>query len=441
MKAITMPLRTNTEQRKILNEWFNTSNYVYNKALYEIKENKAQPNFINLRNLLVTAETKMKDILYKETNDAIKLLKKQQKIPETNQEELNEQIKKQRDILKTIKKETNGGVLSWELNTPKEIRASAVKDVCLAYKTAITNLKRKNIRFFNFKYIKKEDNKKSFTIAHNTVKNNDGIIEIFKTFSKNALKFNMGKRSKLKHCSVNIEHDCRFYRKNGKYYISIPIKKENKKPELNKTNLNYSGVDPGVRTFMTSFGNIGCFEYEHRYKLLKKLKKKKDNMKKRIKEQKQNTQKEKTVCDAEEKGRKKVTKRNFVRLENKLKNHTEELHWKTVHDLLKKNDVLFYGDFKSHEIVRKGKNWVLNTDVNQLKFYQFKMRLIEKAKELGKTVIPTKEHFTTKVCSFCGSLNDPGKSKIYTCRECSIIVGRDVNAAKNILLKGIIEHH
>jgi putative transposase len=82
---------------------------------------------------------------------------------------------------------------------------------------------------------------------------------------------------------------------------------------------------------------------------------------------------------------------------------------------------------------------VLNTNINQLKFYQFKQRLLEKAKERGKTVVPTKEHYTTKICSFCGCINDPEASKVYTCINCSVRMGRDVNAAKNILMKGIVE--
>ena len=72
-----------------------------------------------------------------------------------------------------------------------------------------------------------------------------------------------------------------------------------------------------------------------------------------------------------------------------------------------------------------------------LKLYKFKQRLLFKAEEKNKKVFEVKEHYTTKTCSFCGSLNNPEKSKIYECKSCNIKIGRDINASKNILMKGI----
>ena len=57
--------------------------------------------------------------------------------------------------------------------------------------------------------------------------------------------------------------------------------------------------------------------------------------------------------------------------------------------------------------------------------------------EKNKKVFCIKEEYTTKTCSFCGMLNNPGRSKIYQCLNCNIKTGRDVNASKNILMKGI----
>ena len=73
-----------------------------------------------------------------------------------------------------------------------------------------------------------------------------------------------------------------------------------------------------------------------------------------------------------------------------------------------------------------------------MKFYQFKLRLQYKAALQGKKIVLVKENYTTKTCSFCGTRNDPGCSKIYKCSKCKREVGRDVNAAKNILMKGMI---
>ena len=58
------------------------------------------------------------------------------------------------------------------------------------------------------------------------------------------------------------------------YYLIICVKHTpNEKTSADNVlkQINYCGVDPGIRTFMTSFGNNGCTEYLHNNKLLKLL--------------------------------------------------------------------------------------------------------------------------------------------------------------------------
>ena len=80
----------------------------------------------------------------------------------------------------------------------------------------------------------------------------------------------------------------------------------------------------------------------------------------------------------------------------------------------------------------------MNKNTNNLKFFTFKQRLLFKALERHKKVFEINECYTTKTCSFCGIINEPGISKVYECKSCLKKVGRDINASKNILMKGII---
>ena len=185
--------------------------------------------------------------------------------------------------------------------------------------------------------------------------------------------------------------------------------------------VNYCGIDPGVRTFMTAFGNQGCMEYKHHEDVLKKLDTKIKFMKSK-----------RTLKT------RRVLKRKFTKVEIRKENLVNELHWKTIVHILKTNDFIFYGDIKSHDIVKGGKNRTLNTGMNNLKHYQFKQRLLFKAVERGKQVYETKEHYTTQTCSFCGSMYKPGCTSVYSCAGCKRNLGRDVNAAKNILMKGLV---
>ena len=68
--------------------------------------------------------------------------------------------------------------------------------------------------------------------------------------------------------------------------------------------------------------------------------------------------------------------------------------------------------------------------------YKFRLRLLHKASQYGKTVLIVDESYTSKTCSKCGWQNDKlGGSKTFKCKNCEITIDRDHNAARNILLK------
>jgi putative transposase len=56
----------------------------------------------------------------------------------------------------------------------------------------------------------------------------------------------------------------------------------------------------------------------------------------------------------------------------------------------------------------------------------------------GKEVLAVDEAFTTKTCGLCGTINDHvAAAKIFGCAEptCGVQIDRDVNGARNILLR------
>jgi putative transposase len=446
LKSLKIKLKVNAIQRQVFNEWFNTSNYVYNKTISCInnydKDIKKSINFIELRDKFVTENTKKNNNEYITLQNNMKLHreeKKQQqknltKIPkndivnidkvklliQTAEEKYQEEKEKLSIDKKSMNSTKNEEIREWETNTPKHIREGAVKDVCTAHKSAGSNLKAKNIKHFHLGFRKKKDENKCLLLPMNLIKNNDGKLNIAPSYLKKDSKISMGKKTIKKHRNLVIEHDCRLVKQKNIFWVIIPIPAEitDKKPPI-----NYCGIDPGTKTFMTSFGNSGCIEYKHNNKILQKLDKKISYL-----------------TDRRRTNRGRVRKKKINRIEIIKANLVDELHWKTINRLLKMNDFIFYGDIKSHDIVKNGKNRTLNTDMNNLKFFKFKQRLLFKSIERGKKVYETKEHYTTQTCSFCGSMYKPGLSRVYHCRNCEKSIGRDVNAAKNILMKGILTH-
>ena len=70
--------------------------------------------------------------------------------------------------------------------------------------------------------------------------------------------------------------------------------------------------------------------------------------------------------------------------------------------------------------------------------FKFKTRLRDKALENKSfRVHDVNESYTSKTCSCCGVLNDVGSRKVLDCSGCRVRIDRDVNAARNILIKHV----
>jgi putative transposase len=449
MKAIKIKLKMNKEKKQLFQQWMYTSNFAYNKTIAAVR-NGHPVNFYELRNKLVTANTKKHNIEYQQMDENMKDLRKQKKnaakekqsMYEKQIQELKEDLRELKKALKSIE---NEGVFEWELETPKDVRAMAVQDVCKAYKTVFTNMKQGNIQRFHMGFRKKEDTKQSMVIPKQFLKNKEGKLIIGASYFHNeeSASISMGKKTIKKYKNLQILHDCRMIRHNQDYWLCIPIEQNISLSDISYK--NYCGVDPGIRTFMTSFGNQGCQEYEHDSDRIAILDKKLANLKNKdgIYKSKKRKLIQRKIHGCmryfiKEQHHPRIRKRKLWKIEKQKENLINEIHWKTIHAILECNDIIFYGDIQSHNIVRRKKNRNVNRNTNNMKFYLFKQRLQYKSTELGKKVILVKENYTTKTCSFCGSINHPGVSKIYECKNCKRKVGRDVNAAKNILMKGIL---
>lgn len=80
-----------------------------------------------------------------------------------------------------------------------------------------------------------------------------------------------------------------------------------------------------------------------------------------------------------------------------------------------------------------------NKQVRQMltwSFFRFKTRLLQVARRLGRRVVICSEEYTSQTCSCCGGLTK-SSSKLYKCmaENCPDVADRDVNGARNILLK------
>ena len=422
LKTIKIKIRPNKDQRDVIDNWINTSRYLYNKTVALMRTgyepvSGCETKSRHVKDLFVPSQSNKQSDVSKELIQ----LQHQYKTSKTKDPELYNIIKDKKKELKIVEKTINDIIQKWELETPSKIRDQAIESYFDAQKTAKTNLRNKNIKNFTIGFKKKTDPNKCITLEKSLIKiidddddENKGAIQIAPGFLKENKLFRMGKRSLKKYKNLVIKRNCKLVKQKNVYWLLIPTEREVIEPK--KIPETYCGIDPGIRTFMTCFGNGVSTEYFSQTNMMDKINSRIDKLK----------------------SSKGVKKRYFNKLENRKSNLVKELHCKVINDILKNNDVIFYGDIKSHDIVKGNKNHTLNRNFNDLKFYKFKERLLFKATEKSKLVIMVPEHYTTKTCSFCGNTYEIKSSKVYDCVCCGMKMDRDLNSAKNMLLKGII---
>ena len=288
---------------------------------------------------------------------------------------------------------------------------------------------------------------------------------------------------------VKYRHDMIVTYDSGRYYLIVPHEKKIKK---NKIKNKIVSIDPGVRTFHTFYspdGMVGDLGVDLDIKLLnihkerdtyiskmdltsnklndiqkteddlnklkrkqKKIENKYDGPKKIIenlnklkeikKKIKKTMKKLKGKCKKKLIRRRKHLRKRIYQLDNKIKNVVTAAHWNISSYYCKNYNTIVIPQFDVKNIKkrmkrdRKAKSDTRIRKLMTLSHGKFLERLKHKCKVTGTRLCIVGEEYTTKSCGNCGLLNNPKRSKTYIC-ECGVVAGRDVNAARNILIKYI----
>lgn len=316
------------------------------------------------------------------------------------------------------------------LNLPTELREGASFEVSKNIKSAFSNLWNSNINHFEIKYKTKKS--KSWTLTN---------------FQKRSLKIiNEEKRRSFtilnSYCPYvlhtfeklpEITNDFSLHFDGSDYYLILPYEE---RIEINKTKTQViTALDPGIRTFQTSFNNYGeSFEIckSDSSAKLHSLALVLDGL----------ISKRSKISGRKKKERNKVSIQ-ILKIRKKMKNLQLELHNKTVNFLTKTSDIIIIPTFKVKGMSKKVKRKLQTKTVRKLMLLghsSFKEKLKTKALERGCHLLISEEHYTSKTCTYCGKINNKlGGSKIFTCKEesCLQIIDRDVNGARNILLRAL----
>ena len=234
LRTIKIKIYPTQKQKKLINELFDITRYIYNKANALVKSKEFKyTEYERLRNYIVTVKSKKG--------------------------------------ITTPRKD-------FELPASDSTRQCAVRNLCDAYKTAHANLKAYNIRAFNISYKKKNEPRQCVELGSRDLSMSSKGFKIYPDRWKENAVLRISKKNQKKYGNYKVNHNCDILRQKGVYYIGFVIPQ---KDEKNNTFNKACGVDLGIRTLASSYGTNGIIEYHGNMKLLKSFNRKLDEIKNR----------------------------------------------------------------------------------------------------------------------------------------------------------------
>jgi putative transposase len=305
---------------------------------------------------------------------------------------------------------------------------NAIKDVCTAFKSAFTNLRNGNIKYFRIRYIKKTKPRKIIRFEQSAFGEN------MKTFCPTILgeiiKTNDGGNFSDVHNGGTLMYNC----EQDRFTLFVPEKIKKEKSFSKKESIAY---DPGVTTNLTGYSN------NHIIEIAPKLRKTigtifgKIDAINNLPIRRKNEKKTQIHTITAEQKKKLVTKLN-----NKIHNMINDLHWKSIKYTTDNYDTILIGNLSTKSIVKKkpvnGLDKMTKRVAMVMRLYVFHMRLKYKCDVKGCKYKKVNEKHTSQMCSYCGNKKmDLGMNRTYHCEECKKTIERDINGARNIFLVGI----
>ena len=312
----------------------------------------------------------------------------------------------------------------WTKQIPYDTRQLAIDNCLTMHKSAEANKRNKNIKHYDMHYLVKK-NKGAFAFVNKNALTKN--LEIFKKRLKkhSKLKFTNRMERWVKRNMNKFQSNFPICRDiSGRYYIHMIYEE---KPKKIKGREEIVALDPGVRTFQTfysenSIGECGKNIMKKIYPLQKKI----DHLQSIKKEQKSKTRHN--------------MERRCNLLRTKIKNIISDLHWQTASFLTRNYNTILLPHLKTRQIVQNGGK-KLHRDMYCLSHYKFIERIKHKANMNNCEVIICNEHHTSKTCTNCGKLNyNLGSSKTFDCDACKIKIDRDVNGARNVLIRSLTKY-
>ena len=337
-----------------------------------------------------------------------------------------------------VSKRSLGSQQQWMADVPSSVRQGAVRDAFFAFK-AYKARRPHNQDGFHLKFRSVRDPVQSLVVLKGkwNQPNTRNRSKHHGVFSTQLLR---GGREYRRLLENGLPHDSRLLRDaKHRWFLCVPFTCRAPPPlgpsASRPRNVAAApshrvvAIDPGVRTFLTTYdlqGKIhewGVGDLSRLYRLALHV----DTL-------------ESKASRAKHRKRYRI-RRAAARVRERVRNLVDDVHRKACSWLCATYDTIALPRFDTGGIVRrKGRRLTRGTVRSMLRWahYRFRQRLLSKAATRGVRVELITEEWTSKTCGTCARLHHAlGGSKHFRCPSCGWRCDRDVNGARNIMLKAL----
>ena len=311
----------------------------------------------------------------------------------------------------------------WLLNVPYDVRDGAIAEFVKNLTTEMDKVKAKPSHRFWMNFKTKQDSSMSFTILKKHWK--DGQY---------CPRFLPGKLKGFEEIPMQLECDSKLVKtRTNDFFICLPTIR----PEPSPAPCAYKGsciaLDPGVRTFLTGYDpsgtilEIGKSDVDKVFKMCYRI----DRIAAKVakaKNHKQRYNRKRAVC----------------RARTKLNNCINDMHAKAAKYLCESYELIFLPKFTTQQMVRRANRKIKSKTARAMMtyaHYRFRQRMLDKARNYDNVqVVIVNEAYTSKTCTKCGVIKtNLGGAKTFKCSSCDWKGDRDINGARNIYLRSVVE--
>ena len=329
--------------------------------------------------------------------------KKTMKVPSEEMREINEQVFD--SAFRDLKKALNSTMAASKMKKKKTGKGFLIRD---------------------FKFRKKKSDSINFEIRPRDLKevekNNQKYFRLWPTmFGKDDCLFRVKEDLGEINYSVRIQKT-----RTSRFFLCIPTYTT---PEALETK-QCCAIDPGVRTMLTGYDPTGLvFEFGKNIDSIAKRWLIADKIKGRLR------------TFVGKRNKRYNLKRQELQLYEKIKRMIKDCHHKMSKWLSERYHKVLLPKFETSKMLKKINRKLHRTTVRKMQgwsHYAFKVLLKHKMEKNGNQLIECTEEYTSKTCGSCGRINRGlGSSKRFVCPQpnCSLIIDRDLGAARNIYLK------